>query len=395
MAVNFRAGFRGEPEGRSGLAHLFEHLMFQGSGKVAPGGHFAAVQALGGTVSGNTFTDVADYHQVVPAGYEGRVLKMEADRMENLILDQGRLDVQRRVVLEEINLRVEGAPYGGFPWTSLPSAVYTTWSNRHNGYGEPVELEAVSLDECRDFYTAMYAPGNAVVAVCGDLDPDRALDQAAETFAPLGDRGRPRLPRLTELPADSTDTRARTVRRRDALAPRPALAIGVPLPDAADGEAYAACVVASVCLTGNSWTWLRQAIEARNGQCASVCGLFGPWLAAEPDTFVFVAHHDDGDRETVERLLDEALERLAESSAEEIAPGRAQAYSALTGQQDSVLGVARALSRSALLWDRPDLVSAGVAATATVDDDDVRRAARTLRETRCRGYVELTAGAPA
>ncbi|MBP0458695.1 M16 family metallopeptidase [Streptomyces montanisoli] len=386
VAVNYRAGFRGEPEGRSGMAHLFEHLMFQGSAGFGAGGHFGYVQRLGGTVSGNTFTDISDFHQVVPAGNERRVLEMEADRMQHLILDQERLDVQRRVVLEEINLKVRGAPYGGFPWTVLPRAVYSGWHNAHNGYGDEADLMEITVQECRDFYASAYAPGNAVVAVAGDVDPGRLVDEAVEVFGGLDDRGTPKPPPLDETPGTSP----RTHHHRDALAPRPALAIGRPLPAPSDIDRYAAFVVASMWLTGNDHSPLRRALDARGVPCASVCGLFGPWLAAEPDTFTFVAHHDPGGRNAVVDLFDEACERLAATGDDGIGPARRQAHVSLLAQQDSVLGETRALARSELLFGDPGLVRRAMLATATVPATHVHAAARELADHRGRGYAELT-----
>ncbi|MGQ4515051.1 insulinase family protein [Streptomyces sp. DW26H14] len=385
VAVNYRAGFRGEPEGRSGMAHLFEHLMFQGTATVGNGGHFGYVQRLGGTVSGNTFTDISDFHQLVPAGRELRVLEMEADRMQHLILDQDRLDVQRRVVLEEINLKVTGSPYGGFPWTVLPRAVYSAWHNAHNGYGDRADLMEITVEECRDFYTAMYAPGNAVVAVAGDVDPDRILREAAEIFGVLDDRGSPKHPPL----AEAAGAAPRTHRHRDALAPRPALALGHPLPDPSDIDGYAGFVVASMWLTGNDRTFLRQALDNRGIPCASVCGLFGPWLAADPDTFTFVAHHDPGDRDNVVGLFDDACDRLASTEGDRLEPVRRQTCAALLVQQDSALNEARALARSTLLFNDPGLIHRSMLATGTVPAEHVRSAARKLRDHRGRGYVEL------
>ncbi|MFJ9543428.1 M16 family metallopeptidase [Streptomyces sp. NPDC101225] len=386
VAVNYRAGFRGEPEGRAGMAHLFEHLMFQGSTTVGAGGHFGYVQRLGGTVSGNTFTDVSDFHQLVPAGCERRVLEMEADRMQNLIIDQNRLDVQRRVVLEEINLKVKGSPYGGFPWTVLPQAVYSDWRNAHNGYGDEADLTEITVQECRDFYASAYAPGNAVVAVAGDIDPDRVVQDAAEIFGVLDDRGSPKPPPL----AEDADSPARTRHHRDVLAPRPALALGRPLPAPSEIDAYAGFVVASMWLTGNDRSPLRRTLDSRGIPCASVCGLFGPWLAVAPDTFTFVAHHDPGQGDAVVEAFDEACGRLAATGSEAIDPARSQTYVTLLAQQDSALNEARALARSALLFDDPGLIRRAMLATATVPAAQVHSAARQLMSHQGRGYAELT-----
>ncbi|MCZ1001040.1 insulinase family protein [Streptomyces mirabilis] len=198
VAVHYDVGFRSEPLGRTGFAHLFEHVMFQGSENVAPADHFRHVQASGGTANGSTHQDHTDYYQVVPAQALERVLFLEADRMRALRITPETLRTQTAVVKEEIRQSVTDKPYGGFPWTVLPAVLYRTHPNAHNGYGAFDDLDAATVAECQAFFDTYYAPGNAVVTICGDVDPGHAADLVARHFAAIPARPVPAPPALAE-----------------------------------------------------------------------------------------------------------------------------------------------------------------------------------------------------
>src|ERR1700716_3355465 len=168
-------GCRSEPEGRTGFAHLFEHLMFQGSESLEKLAHFRHVQSSGGTFNGSTHPDYTDYFEVLPAAALERALFLEADRMRAPKLTQENLRNQVDVVKEEIRLKVLNRPCGGFPWILLPPVLYQTFPNAHNGYGDFTELEEASLDDCASFFDTFYSPANAQVTVAGYLDVDETL----------------------------------------------------------------------------------------------------------------------------------------------------------------------------------------------------------------------------
>ena len=175
VAVHVDVGFRSEPEGRTGFAHLFEHLMFQGSESLEKLAHFRHVQSSGGVFNGSTHQDYTDYFEVLPAAALERALFLEADRLRAPTLTDQNLRNQIDVVKEEIRLNVLNRPYGGFPWILLPPVLYATFPNAHNGYGDFSELEQASLDDAAAFFDTYYAPGNAQVTVAGYLDVDEAL----------------------------------------------------------------------------------------------------------------------------------------------------------------------------------------------------------------------------
>jgi zinc protease len=222
VAVHVDVGFRSEPEGRTGFAHLFEHLMFQGSESLEKLAHFRHVQGSGGVFNGSTHQDYTDYFEVLPAAALERALFLEADRLRAPTLTLENLRNQVDVVKEEIRLNVLNKPYGGFPWISLPPVLYNTFPNAHNGYGDFSELEQASLDDAAAFFDTYYAPGNALVTVAGYLDPDDALALVEKHFGDIPARPTPARPSFAE-PVPQTERRAAVP---DAHAPMPALAVG-------------------------------------------------------------------------------------------------------------------------------------------------------------------------
>ena len=167
VAVYYDVGMRSEPEGRTGFAHLFEHLMFQGSGSLPKMAHFSHVQGSGGTLNGSTHKDYTNYYEVLPSNAAELALFLEADRMRSIALTQDNLDNQVAVVQNEIRVNVHNRPYGGFPWLSLPPVLYDTFANTHDGYGSFVDLESATLDVHDRKHVAIYV--GAVVAKQGEF----------------------------------------------------------------------------------------------------------------------------------------------------------------------------------------------------------------------------------
>ena len=388
VAVNYRVGFRTESPGRSGFAHLFEHMMFQGSSNVARGEHFSAILAYGGLVNGNTFPDVTDYHEVVPPHGLDKVLALEADRMANLTVNQRNLDVQRDVVKEEIRMKVTGKPYGGFPWTVLPTVLYRKWENAHNGYGELDDLDAATLQDCAEFYATFYAPENAVLAVCGAVEPQSALNRIAQAFASVPPRPGPRLPDLAE-PVAAEPLAGMHV---DAMAPRPALALGCRLPDAGrDLHSYAAHVVLGHLLTSGTHSRLRRAMRPLDAQVASSTGLFGPLMATDPDTFVIVVHHPLGGAEKALAAVDRELQDIAagQLSATEVERAVATARTTAHLGMDSLAARVRFLARGELLWQQPTIADDLAHELAATTAEDIRGAAANLARAQGRAVLTL------
>src|SRR5438552_837375 len=182
VALYYKIGFRLEPQGRSGFAHLFEHMMFQGSANAPKMQHIKLVNSSGGTLNGSTSYDVTNYYQAVPSNALERVLWLEADRMRALKVDDENLKNQRDVVKEEVRVNVMNQPYGGFPWLDMPPVAFRNWANAHNFYGDFADLDAADLADVQAFFKTYYVPNNAVLLMLGDVKAEEGIVVAKKHF---------------------------------------------------------------------------------------------------------------------------------------------------------------------------------------------------------------------
>ena len=205
VAVNlwYHVGSANERAGRTGFAHLFEHMLFQGSANVAANEHFELVQRAGGTLNGSTWLDRTNYFETVPSNQLALALWLEADRMGRLLpaMTQQKLDTQRDVVKNERRWSVDNQPYGTW-WEKLPALAFPPDHPFHHSLiGSMEDLSEASLDDVAQFFATYYTPDNAVLSIAGDFDPDEARRLVEEYFGPIA-RGadRPPLPPMTVPP---------------------------------------------------------------------------------------------------------------------------------------------------------------------------------------------------
>jgi zinc protease len=235
VAVYYNIGFRTEPKDRTGFAHLFEHMMFQGSQNLGKMEFIRLVQSNGGLLNGSTRFDFTNYFQVVPSHVLETILWAEADRMKGLQITQENLKNQQEVVKNEVKVNVLNQPYGGFPWIDLPMAANTNWYNAHNFYGDLAHLDAATLDDVSAFFKTYYAPNNAALVISGDFDPPSAKGWIEKYFAPIPSAKLPAPPDLSEPRQEEERHAGRT----DPLASRPALGLAYHVPDRGTPEWYA------------------------------------------------------------------------------------------------------------------------------------------------------------
>jgi predicted Zn-dependent peptidase len=226
VGVYYKIGFRLEPQGRSGFAHLFEHMMFQGSANAPKMEHIKLINSSGGVLNGSTMYDVTNYYEAVPSNALGRVLWLEADRMRTLKVDDENLNNQRDVVKEEVRVNVLNQPYGGFPWLDMPPVAFRNWANAHNFYGDFADLDAASLADVQAFFKTYYLPNNAVLLILGDVKPEEGFSLAEKYFADIPAGPKPPFADPAE-PAQSEERRGHVEEKFGTL---PAIAIGYVLP---------------------------------------------------------------------------------------------------------------------------------------------------------------------
>ena len=226
VGVYYKIGFRLEPQGRSGFAHLFEHMMFQGSENAPKMQHIKLVNSSGGVLNGSTMYDLTNYFEAVPSNALERVLWLEADRMRALKVDDENLRNQRDVVKEEVRVNVMNQPYGGFPWLDMPPVAFRNWANAHNFYGDFADLDAASLADVQTFFRTYYIPNNAVLLILGDVNFADGFSLAEKHFGNIPAGPPPEFADPTE-PAQTEERRGDVVEKFGTL---PAMAIGYVMP---------------------------------------------------------------------------------------------------------------------------------------------------------------------
>ncbi|MHA1543635.1 MAG: M16 family metallopeptidase [Alphaproteobacteria bacterium] len=267
VAVYYNVGFGIEPQERTGFAHLFEPLMFEGTPNM-PEGEFAKfINGGGGAYNGSTRFDFTNYFEVMPTHQLEPVLWVEADRMKEINFLEETLENQKGVVSNEVKVNVLNRPYGGFPWLDLPQVANTNWQNAHNFYGDLADLEAATLEDVRSFFYTYYRPNNAVLVVAGDFDVTEARGWIEKYFAaiPMGDP----VPEVDI--SEPRQTAEKFATREDPFAPQPALAFGYQMPDRGTPEYYAMGLLDLILLQGED-SRLYQKLVKEKGISSSVFG---------------------------------------------------------------------------------------------------------------------------
>jgi zinc protease len=248
MSTAYRIGFRLEPKGRSGFAHLFEHMMFEGT-PVAPKGTLTrVVEGGGGVLNGSTRYDYTNYIASAPTSALDAILWLEADRMTHLDFSEKNLKNQQEVVKEEIRVNVQNQPYGLFYWTDLAGKAFDKWENAHDGYGSFEDLDAANVKDVEAFYQSYYGPNNAVMAIVGDVAPADVFGKVEKYFGALPSRPVPPSPDVSE----GQNTAERTLEQTDPLAQVPAIAVGYKMPARGSRDHVPAAVLGDVLLAGEA-----------------------------------------------------------------------------------------------------------------------------------------------
>jgi len=246
VGVYYGIGFRIEPRNRTGFAHLFEHLMFQGS-KHAPKGVFdKIIYDNGGVNNGSTRFDFTNFYEVVPSNALDTVLWVEGDRMSGLDLTDAALKNQQGVVANEVKVNVLNQPYGGWPWLDMPQLANVNWHNAHNFYGDLHDIEAATLTDARTFESSFYRPNNAVLVVAGDIDYAATKAMIARYFAGIPRGARVKLPSV----AEPRQTHEKSKVETDRLAPRPAYSIAWHVPPRDTPQWYAMGLLDQILVQG-------------------------------------------------------------------------------------------------------------------------------------------------
>jgi predicted Zn-dependent peptidase len=318
VEVMYRIGFRIEPKNRTGFAHLFEHLMFQGSEHVEKFEHVRIVNENGGVLNGSTRFDHTNYFEVMPSNALELAMWLEADRMKSLKITPENLKNQQDVVSEEVRVNVLNQPYGAFEWLGLPQKANTNWYNAHNFYGDLADLEAATLEDVKKFFDTYYAPNNAVLVVVGDTTADEVMALAAKHFGPIPSRTQPSRPDISEPP----QTQEKSSAESDKLARTPAIAFGYHLPERMTKDFFALSLLDPLLVSDES-AKMYQALIKENRIASDVSGGFNYGLGNNfdyngPMLYTFrVDYRPDLKGEDVLKIVDKVIGAVQEHGVTE------------------------------------------------------------------------------
>lgn len=388
VAVVYDVGHRSEPEGREGFAHLFEHMMFQGSENLPKLAHARLVNAGGGSFNGTTYRDHTSYHQVLPSGGLELALYLEADRMRSLRLTEEALENQVAVVEQEIRRKIVNNPYGGFPHPRLQEVMFDDHANAHDGWGAVDRLRTVTIAECEAFFDEFYTPANALLVVCGDASPALVEEMAERYFGAISAAAAPppRRGAGPHLPED------RHREHHHPAAVLRAMAAGWRLPNPArPDDGYPAAVLLAEVLADGADSVLQDRLVRRDAVVQHLgmnAGLDGsPFATRDPDVLTLAVFlQPEADPRSVLDGAYQELDQLARRGpAPELLAGRAAKWATSWVRALDPLGVrAQRLGAFELLhgnaelaWDLParirSITSAEIAVAASVLADQPRR----------------------
>ena len=373
LQVWYHVGSKDERAGRTGFAHLFEHLMFKGSAHVAPDEHSRVIEAAGGVDNAYTNDDVTVFWETVPSNFLERVLWLEADRMASLAVDQTNFASEREVVKEERRMRVEDPPYGRL-FEDLYSAAFSVHPYRHITIGSMADLDQAALPDVQEFYRLFYRPDNATMIVVGDVIPDECFAWAEKYFGGIPKPAQP-VPRqqLVEPPQTGPKQLTRTY---GANSPLPAVVEGYKMPPAFAPDFYTLNLASSILSSGESSRLFRRLVyESQLAAQAAGIGNF----TEDPNLFLAFAVMNQGKtaeegKAAIESVLDQMKEQPVSEHELNKAKNQVLAASIFAREGDQQTG--DTLGFAAVIGKDPELVNRESGLYLAVTPADIQRAAR-------------------
>ncbi len=370
IAVSYKVGSRDERKGRTGFAHLFEHMMFKGSENVGPGEHFMQIFTAGGTMNGTTNKDRTLYFETLPANQLDLGIFLEADRMKSLEITKDNLDNQRNAVQEERRLGRDNQPYGK-TGELVDELAYDNPAYEHSVIGSMADLSAASVEDVASFFRTYYAPNNAVVAIVGDVDTKATIEKVRKAFGSIPSQPQPPRMDLTEPPQKGE--RRQTLDDPLARLARLDLAYKVPPRLTADDDAIQ--VLGTVMSSGRSSRLYQQLVRTQ----LSPSPFAGRDGAVGPGLFLFQAPVAPGKTpDAVEKAILDEIEKLKTTPIEpwELEKARSNAKRGVVSGLTSSLQKANLLADLAANFGDPALINQRIDRIGKVTAADVQRVAR-------------------
>jgi zinc protease len=384
VQVWYHVGSKNERPGRSGFAHLFEHLMFKGSRNVGMEEHKDYILSVGGTYNATTDFDRTLYFQTIPSNYLERILWMEADRMESLNVSEANFLSERQVVKEERRLRIDDPPFGRL-FETVFAKTFKTHPYRILAIGSMADLDAATIEDVRDFYKTYYVPNNATIVLAGDFDPKQAIQWVEKHFGDIP-AGRPI---SREIPQEAPQTAESRSVVYDPKAPLQAVILSYHVPPDGHPDLYALQVAGNILSSGQSSRLYRKMVYEKQ-MALSASGQAVP--LEDPGAFFFSAILQQGRKpEEAEQALLEEVERLKNEpvSEQELAKAKNTFIADMVFDRQTIMEKAIAIGHAAVIQKDLGLLNNGLAEFQKVTAADIQRVARKYLNTENRTVLYM------
>jgi predicted Zn-dependent peptidase len=390
ISVTYSVGSRNERPGRTGFAHLFEHMMFQGSENVGKGEHFILVFNNGGGMNGQTTEDRTNYFEILPKNQLDLALYLEADRMRSLAVNQTNLENQRNTVQEERRRSIDNQPYGK-SYLEIDNLSYDNFAYKHSIIGSMSDLDAATVGDVQDFFRIYYAPNNAVLALVGDLEPAEALEKVKKYFG--GIPSQPQPPKVDLAEPEHYGERRETI--EDPLARLPQIIMAYHLPPGNTPENDALQVLANILGTGESSRLYQHLVKDK--QVATSIQV-QPDARIGPSLFYILAMPRPGVKpEDLEKAIYEEIDAVKKAgvTAREMEKVRTQFLRGQIQSRQSSLYTAVRLGQYTVLFNDPDLINTVVDRFNAITAEQVKQAAQKFLVSTDRAVVTTLPAAAA
>jgi zinc protease len=385
IAVSYNAGSRDERKGRTGFAHLFEHMMFKGSENVGPGEHFTLIFNNGGGMNGTTNKDRTLYYETLPTNQLDLGLFLEADRMKSLVINKENLENQINAVQEERRLGVDNNPYGK-TFEAIDSLAYTNFSYQHSVIGSMADLSAASVEDVASFFKTYYAPNNAVIAIVGDVKTAEVIAKAKRYFESIPSQPAPPAVDMTE----PDRTAEKRLALEDQLARLTRVDVAYLVPPSSHDDESALTVLATVLGGGRSGRFYEQVV--RQQQLATGVSAFkgesrGPGLFQLGITVAPGKSAADAEAAVYAEIEKVKTAGVADWEVEK---ARSNARRGMVGSLQSSLQRAILLSQYALFYNEPARINQRASRINAVTAADVKRVANKYLTATNRSIIVTT-----
>jgi predicted Zn-dependent peptidase len=384
VAVYYDVGSRNEREGRTGFAHLFEHMMFQGSENVPKAAHFQYIMKAGGTMNGTTSSERTNYYETLPANQLPLALWLESDRMRSLAVTQENLDNQREAVKEEKRLRYDNQPYGEV-FDLINEMIYKNFANSHSTIGSMDDLDAATVEDVQEFFRVFYAPNNAVLVLSGAFDAKEAKQLIDQYFGSIPAQPKP-------APLDVSEPEEVAVKYKeyeDKLAPFPAFLLGWKIPPRRTPEFYALYLGGKLLYDGDSSRLYQKLVKGDE----SVIQLFGFTDERRGPSSIFIGAIPKPERDLsqIREIIMEEIRSIAEfgPTPAEMEKIQNQLLNDTIRVRQSSMARAQNIAEFTLYDGNPELVNTELDELLTITGDQIKEAVARYLNTENRTLLDV------